>query len=217
MDFETDTIFPRDSTGRDGLVRNMFRNGKVIDRLVDDTGVFVRVQFLDRDGLVSRWLPVKQAGSRGTSSFYCPKIRDDVSVTMLPNTEGGEGFVDGCFYNTGNPPPITRTEDADRKHVTFGDSTVIEYVEGPAQARELGKAGVGKGKGSLNFASDGPIVISCNNLTISAANIILKAGTITLDGNVHITGNLTVDGTTNMKQAHASPNCTNSDGSGGGT
>src|SRR5258707_3324486 len=127
MDFETGNVFPRTKVGRDHQMRDMFRNGKVIDRKLDKKrGPLVRVQYLDRNGLISAWLPIKQTGSRLTMHCYCPKIGDDVNVTMLPN--GSEdGFVDGAFFNTGNPPP--EGIDIDTRHFKTEDGTTIEYRE----------------------------------------------------------------------------------------
>ena len=47
MDFDSELIFPREQTGRDASVRNMYDKGKVIEQKTDDTGVFVRCQILD--------------------------------------------------------------------------------------------------------------------------------------------------------------------------
>ena len=126
MDVDTDNAFPRTKFGRDHQVRDQFRHGKVIDRKFDEKrGPLVRVQYMDKQGLVSYWLPVKQFGSRKTVHYYCPKIGDDVNVNMLAN--GSEdGFVDGSFFNEGNPPPEV---DIDTRHFLAEDETVIEYRE----------------------------------------------------------------------------------------
>lgn len=178
MDFDTQNVFPRNKTGRDSEIRNMFRHGKVTEVLVDQTQVCVRVQYLDKDGLISKPLPVKQFGSRSTSTFWCPKVGDDVSVTMLPN--GSEdGFVDGSFYNTGNPPPTTNPNS---RHIKYADGTVYDFSEGQPEGQ-----GRSSGGGSLTFTSSGPITIKCGNL-------IITADTLTLIGNVKIQGDLAVDG-----------------------
>jgi phage baseplate assembly protein V len=229
MDYDSDSVFPVNKTGRDSEVRNLTRHGKVTEVLEDPEqvqalGPCVRVQYLDKEGLISKFLPVKQNGSRSTSSFYCPKVGDDVSVTMLPN--GNEdGFVDGSFYNAGNPPPIT---DPDTRHIKFNDGTVIEYTEkAPAGVLKRGTAAGGAGSGTFTFNSVGPMVITTSGpisikaggaITIEASSITLKAGTITLDGNVHVTGSLTVDGAVDFKAGgKIAPHLTNTDGSGGGS
>jgi phage baseplate assembly protein V len=202
MDYDSDSVFPVNKTGRDSEIRNIFRHGKVTEVLVDATQVCVRVQYLDKDGLISKPLPVKQFGSRSTSAFWCPKVGDDVSVTMLPNGDE-DGFVDGSFYNTGNPPPIV---DPNTRHITFADGTIIEYAEGPPASGRAGGGG-----GTFKFTSAGPINIICGMAVIQAA-------TITLQADVHITGALTVDGYTTLNQGGiAKPKMTNSDGSGNGS
>src|SRR5215475_4913718 len=139
MDYEPDLVFPRENTGRDAMVRNMYRQGKVVEILCDETRTNVRVQWLDKEEMISRPLPVKQFCSRSTSAFWCPKVGDDVNVTMLPNSDS-DGFVDGSFYNTSNPPP---TDDPNRRLVRFNDETLIEYVEAtPESTTRAARAGV---------------------------------------------------------------------------
>jgi hypothetical protein len=104
MDIDTNNIFPKTKIGRDHQLRDAFRHGKIIDRKIDEETKrpVVRVQFLDKQGLISYWLPIKQFGSRLTSHFYVPKIGDDVNVNLLAN--GVEnGFVDGSYFNKNNP------------------------------------------------------------------------------------------------------------------
>jgi phage baseplate assembly protein V len=176
MDYDTDTVFPRDTVGRGPNVRNMFRQGKVIERIVDDTQCSVRVQWHDKRGLISRPLPVKQFGSKGTSAFWCPKIGDDVNVTMLPNSDGGEGFVDGSFYNTSNPPPVT---NPDQRHITFADGTIIDYTEANARTRT---------GGSLSITTQQPITITCEGI------ITIQATKTIFNGDVDINGTLVLEG-----------------------
>jgi phage baseplate assembly protein V len=202
LDYESDSVFPVNKTGRDSEIRNMLRHGKVTQVLCDKTQVCVRVQYLDKDGLISKPLPVKQFGSRSTSSFWCPKVGDDVSVTMLPNGDE-DGFVDGSFYNTGNPPPIT---DPNTRHITFADGTIIEYAETGS---------------TFTFKSSGPLNINCGTATITCSGqATIKASTIVLDAtDVKITGKLWVD---QMKpyaagEIMSNPHVKNFDGSGNGS
>jgi phage baseplate assembly protein V len=215
MDYDSDSVFPRNRTGRDSEIRNGVRGGKVVETLCDETQVCCRVQYLDKDGLVSKPLNVKQFGSRSTSSFWCPKVGDDVNVVMLPNGDE-EGYIDGSFYNTGNPPPIT---DPDTRHVTFADGTIIEYTEkAKPGVVKRGTAAGGAGSGTLMINSVGPINIKCAGVCyIEAPIVIIKAGSITLDSDVTITKTLTVQGTTSLQLASANPHCTNTDGSGNGS
>jgi phage baseplate assembly protein V len=192
MDFETDNIFPRNKTGRDSEVRHMFRHGKVIEVCVDPTQVCCRVQYLDKDGLISKPLPVKQFGSRSTSAFYCPKVGDDVSVTMLPNGDE-DGFIDGSFYNTGNPPPIV---DPDTRHITYADGTVMEYKEGQkATATRAAR------NGQLTIVSEYPMDITCGTAIIKASSIKL-IGDVDIQGGLHVSKDINNDGNMHTAGVH---------------
>jgi phage baseplate assembly protein V len=209
LDYDSDSVFPVNKTGRDSEIRNMFRHGKVTEVLCDDTQVACRVQYLDKQGLISKFLPVKQFGSRSTSSFYCPKKGDDVNVTMLPNSDE-DGFIDGSFYNTGNPPPIT---DPDTRHITYADGTVMEYRESLAAIIKDGVQVRAGRQGQLTINSPNPISITCGNCTI-------KASVITLDApDTKITGMLWVDDIKPYQKAEttAHPHVKNADGSGNGS
>ena len=192
MDYETDSLFPRNKTGRDSNIRNMFDKGKVIEVLVMKHKLVCRVQYLDKQGLISKPLPVKQFGSRSTSAFWCPKIGDDVSICRSPNSEGSDDFIDGSFYNTGNPPPIT---DPDTRHFKFNDGAVIEYTEkAPARSSKRGTAAGGAGRGTLTAKGISTVNLqSSGDTTITCANLIIN-GNVRITGNVTIIGKLTVDG-----------------------
>jgi phage baseplate assembly protein V len=166
MDVDSRNAFPRTKIGRDHQVRDQFRNGMVIDRKFDpERGPLVRVQYMDRQGLISYWLPVKQFGSRKTAHVYTPKIGDHVNVNMLCN--GSEdGFIDGSFFNKKNPPPAGL--DIDTRHFVTEDGTVIEYREKDS---------------TFNLVGIGPVIVKGTAITIEGTESILeKAPTITLEG-----------------------------------
>jgi phage baseplate assembly protein V len=217
MDYDSDSVFPVNKTGRDSEIRNLLRHGKVTEVLVDETQVCVRVQWLDKKGLISKPLPVQQFGSRSTSSFWCPKVADDVTVMMLPN--GSEdGFVIGSFYNTGNPPPII---DPDTRHVTYADGTTMEYRESlPAIIKDGIQIRAGR-QGQLTINSPNPISITCSSATIiCSGNANIKASTILLDApNTKITGMLWVDDIKPYQKSETTghPHVKNEDGSGNGS
>ena len=191
MDVDSRNAFPHTKIGRDHQVRDAFRNGLVIDRKEDpEQGPLVRVQYMDRQGLISYWFPVKQFGSRKTKHHYCPKIGDHVNVNMLQN--GSEhGFVDGSFFNKKNPPP--EGIDIDTRYFGTEDGTVIEY-------REIDS--------TFNLNCVGPIAIKgttitidCDALTITAtdqvtitAPIIALNGLMQFAGDIVHTGNMTTSG-----------------------
>lgn len=175
MDIDTDNLFPRTKIGRDHQMRDMFRHGKVIERKLDEKqGPLVRVQYLDKQGLISKWLPIKQYGSRKTMHCYVPKIGDDVSVNMLPN--GAEdGFVDGSFFNTGNPPPPG--VDIDTRHFKTEDQTIIEYREKDS-----------------TFNLDASMATNAGVVQVTAKLIILTAPTIQINGFIQHSGDMVTTG-----------------------
>jgi phage baseplate assembly protein V len=187
MDVDPGVIFPRTKVGRDHQMRDLFRAGKVIERKVDEKlGPLVRVQYLDKQGVISKWLPIKQPGARATMFFYVPKIGNDVNVTMLPN--GSEdGFVDGAFYNEKNPPP--EGVDIDTRHLKTEDGTVVEY-------REIDS--------TFNLVCVGPVIVKGTMITVEGSQSILeKAPTITIQGEqtvlvtapeITLTGHMTFNG-----------------------
>lgn len=202
MDYDTDSLFPRDKTGRDSNVRTMYDKGKVIERCVDETQVSVRVQILDKDGFITKPIPVKQRGSRSNQDFWCPDIGDDVSVCFPPNAENGDGHVDGSFYNTGNPPPKAvdpygrvlvdqygkatgQVVHPDTTHKTFRDGSVIQF--NPIDS-------------TFTFNSKGPMyVVTIGKITIVASDIDIIAkvkitGDVSIVGDVDVQGNITNSG-----------------------
>jgi phage baseplate assembly protein V len=183
MDFNTDNAFPSTKVGRDHQMRDMFRHGKVIDRKHDKKkGPLVRIQYLDKQGLISKWIPVKQTGARSTMHYYCPKIGDDVNVTMLPN--GSEnGFVDGSFFNEGNPPP--EDIDIDTRQFKSADGTVIEYQE-KSSSFSIDASGATNGVGGKSAGG--------GTITVKGGQIELSAPTILITGNIQHTGLINTSG-----------------------
>ena len=185
-------------------MRDMFRHGKVIDRKLDEKiGPLVRVQYLDKQGLISKWLQVKQPGSRLTMHYYCPKVGDDVNVTMLPNGYE-DGFVDGSFFNKRNPPPSG--VDLDTRHFRSQDGSVIEYREIDStfnlDARGAG-TGVRTGSGGTVIVAAGLVDVSgIEKIALTApvveviatTTIILTAPVVAINGEIVHTGNMTTSG-----------------------
>jgi phage baseplate assembly protein V len=183
VDVDSQNPFPRTKIGRDHQVRDSFRNGMVIERKFDkDRGPLVRVQYMDRQGLISYWLPVKQFGSRKTAHVYTPKIGDHVNVNMLCN--GSEdGFVDGSFFNKKNPPP--QGLDIDTRHFATEDGSVIEYRETDSTFN-LNTSGA--------TARTGPRAGAAGMVEVTAGTIMLTAPTIILNGFVQHDGAMNTSG-----------------------
>jgi phage baseplate assembly protein gpV len=75
------------------------------------------------------------------------------------------------------------------------------------------------GGGAINITKGGPINMTAGaNVFVKGANATIQGGTITLDGNVQISGTLTVKGFCDFQAGgQANPHIVNQDGSGGGT
>lgn len=191
MDWDTENVFPRDKTGRDSELRTMIRTGKVIEQVDDPTGIFVKVQWLDKDMLISQPLPVMFPAASGTRRASFPKIGADVDVMMLPNGDE-DGYVIGCHYSTSNPPPIapdpTRAAGDwfNLDHTQYPSGTIIEYDENTDTYRI-------DSVGPINLRTTGDVTVNGVNVTITASGaVIIKGAAITLDGPVTITESLTV-------------------------
>jgi phage baseplate assembly protein V len=178
-------VFPRDKTGRDSEIRNSNIKGKVIDRKKDETGVFVRVQLLDREGLITQWLPVMQPMASTSRKCIVPKIGADVNVNMFTDGDGSDGCVNGSFYNTGNPPP---DGDIDADIAEYPDGTVIEYDEISSTYRI-------DSVGPINLRTSSNVNINGVSITITASGaMIIQGATVTIEGPTTINGNLIVNG-----------------------
>jgi len=89
---------------------------------VDEQSVKVRVQFPDRDDLVSDWLPVLQDFCVGNQHYRLPDVDNQVACLMDDNYEAG--VVLGAIYSDADAPPVT---SADIYYRRFKDGTVIQY------------------------------------------------------------------------------------------
>jgi len=85
----------------------------------------VRVRLLDRQGMVTGFLPVLVPYGKDTFAYGLPKVGDTVLVLFLP--QGLEdGFVLGSFYHQQKQPPI---QNSAKFYHKFSDGTEIEYDE----------------------------------------------------------------------------------------
>ena len=82
-----------------------------------------RIQFPDKENLVSSWLPVVIPNSKKNHDELHLDINEHVFCLMLGN--GLEaGAVIGTVYDDENKPP---TGDQDTRKITFNDGTEISY------------------------------------------------------------------------------------------
>jgi phage baseplate assembly protein V len=171
---------------------NVARSGVVYSRRNGRSGPEVKVYYGDRDVLTD-WIPVNQLGSAGAAFHFCPRVGDNVTVLHL-GTGIEQGIVIGS-HGTDNNPVFT-PNSLDSHAAAFEDGAFFEHEP---QSSTCTLAGVG----TLHLSIGGQTLIFSGSftlnvggaVTINAASATIKAGAITLDGPVHITKTLTVDGT----------------------
>jgi phage baseplate assembly protein V len=113
-----------------------------------------------------------QRRTRGTMHMDCPAVGDNVKVTRL---SGGleEGFVDGAFYTTENPPPQI---DPDLEYIEFGEgSTILFDPNGGGLVMNLQSPAIIETTAAVSIKSGAAVTIE------AAANVDITAtGTMTL-------------------------------------
>ncbi len=97
-----------------------FRVGLVVER--DPARGAVRVQFAERDHLVSWWLPVVVAKTQDDKVLWLPDQGEQVVCLMDENDEAG--VVLGAIYSAPDAVPVESTE---KFHLAFKDGTKAEY------------------------------------------------------------------------------------------
>ena len=141
--------------------------------------------------------------------YYLPKVGDDVNVTMLCN--GSEdGFVDGSFFNEGNPPP--EGLDKDTRHFRTEDGTITEYREKDSTFN-LDCVGPVLVEGTLISikATDSSVKIQAASLIegkapaidlIATGHVKCQAPEVTLLGHMTFTGDITHTGNMTTSGIH---------------
>jgi phage baseplate assembly protein V len=170
---------------------NLARSGVVYERRNGRSGPEVKVYYGDRN-LVTDWLPVNQSGSAGAAFHVCPRVGDNVTVLHL-GTGMEQGIVLGS-HGTDNNPVFT-PNSVDSVAMATEDGA---YFEHEPQSSTFTMAGVGTlhlSVGGQSLIFTGTFTLNVGGaVTIDAGSATIKAGSITLDGPVHITQSLTVDG-----------------------
>lgn len=176
------SLFDPNKTGKDNRFHNSHRIGRVSEIVTDEGQTCVRVIYPDKEDLISKPLPVLQGSGGARRSFNVPKVGQSVLVAHLANGEQ-EGFVEGTFYTTADPPPIW---DPKRQYTEFADGTSVDYNEGTNTMTI-------DAKGPINIVTTGPAVIKAPNITLEG-DVLIK-GNLKVEGDVENTGNMTTGGT----------------------
>ena len=154
----------------------------------------VRVQFPDRDGVVSYWLPVVVPKTQNDKFFFMPDIGEQVVVLMDEHDE--YGAVVGSIPSTVDAPPswaavgVGGFQASDGAIVTYNRNTHVWLVQLPNGAA----AEVTTGQGSkVILGADGTALIQD---AIGAFVKCLNTGVVQINGNLEVAGTIgTTDGT----------------------
>src|ERR1700752_4356441 len=110
---------------------NMFRTGIVTEQ--DFVNCRVRVQYPDRDGVTTYWLPMLNRTSAGSKQFSVPNLGDEVHVLHFPQAPE-TGVILGATFNDVNKAPqlvgSKTTNDGTPATVQGPNSHHILYADG---------------------------------------------------------------------------------------
>jgi phage baseplate assembly protein V len=176
----------RERRDTDGLVKNLTRVGRVVDRKKDDTGVFVRVIYPDRQNLITKWLPVGQPGAGGMRSVSCFRIGQEVLVNHLSNSIE-DGVVMASVYTPTNPPPAQTTIDQVGMQFDDGSFVLVDPASGDLLVDFKGPVNI-RTAGPATIEAEGAVLVkSAGQVTVEgAAQVTVEAPQIILNGDVHI-------------------------------
>ncbi len=147
----------------------------------------VRVQFPDRDGVVSYWLPVHGQGSQNDKAWWMPDVGEQVVVLMDEHDEYGS--VVASIYSTADTPP--GWAGADTRGIQFSDGTIIRYDRA---AHVLTVALGAGGSATISTPLGNEVVLGADGTTLLQDHIGAQVK-LSNDGNVRVLGNLLVSGT----------------------
>lgn len=147
------------------IIRNLFRVG--ICSTSDASLGTLTATFPDRDDMVSDELAMVYKGGWGASNAI-PQPGDTVVCLFLGNGMS-DGICLGKIYDTDDPPG-----EEGQEGIFFEDGSYV-YFDHTA------------GKLMVN-AMGGVDVKSLGNVEVSAQSVVIKATTVTIDGDLSVTG-----------------------------
>lgn len=159
------------------LVSELIKVGIVTS--TDDRAATARVQFEDRDGVVSYNLKVLVKNTRDNKDYWMPDINEQVLCLFLP-TGVEQGFILGSYYGRQTTPP---TDTKDKRRVTFADDTTVEYDREAHQLlANLGASQIVMNRDKIRLESNGSsIEISASGHRI-VGPVEQTGGDMTSDG-----------------------------------
>lgn len=157
-------------------------NGIVV--AIDPANAKVRVQFPDRDEMISDWLPVGQRKTLGDFDYWLPDLNTQVVCLMDENCEAG--VVLCAIYSDEDQPPVS---NADLFYKKFQDGTVLQYD----RATHKLTADI---KGDLELITTGSVTATIGGTLTGevTGNTTLTTPQCTLNGNLQVNGNIIASG-----------------------
>ncbi|CAA0086870.1 Uncharacterised protein [Starkeya nomas] len=136
----------------------MYRRGKIVE--LDEKNARARVEFSDRDEVVSWWLNVNQPAATGGKNRVYAMPDLDAQVNCLVDEKGEDGTILGACYSDVDRPPI---EDAKHMHAALEGGLVFDYD---------------RGSGKLSISAPGGIILNTGSSTIELkpGEVVIAAG-----------------------------------------
>lgn len=146
----------------------MYRRGIVAE--LDPAGVRARVEFQDRDGVVSWWLNVNQPGASANKLYSMPD--EGAQVNCLVDEHAEEGCILGALYSNEDRPPIS---DPRHQHGALEGGLTFDYDRDTGILTITTSADMNIK--AINIAIDGDVSIK-GNLTVEG-DIASRDGSVT--------------------------------------
>lgn len=152
--------------------------------VVESKPGFAKVRFSDLDDLVTQWLP--QIFNKTQDDKTCSTLDVGEQVSCIMDAALEDGCILGAIYSDADAAP-TGSKDVWRKQFKDGGSVEYDRANGKMSVVTTGDL-TANVAGNLDVAVYGDASIRANGAAL------VKAPTITLDGDVTVTKTLTVAG-----------------------
>lgn len=197
-------------------IRQIYRVGLVVAQ--DPVHCMIRVNYPDRDNMVSPWLPLMQKSTAGTQDFWMPRIGEQVHVLHTMDGDS-QGIVLGASYTSGNPstydarvastsktppakgpvpstggPSTSSPSSPNARHVTFEDKAFFEH--NPDNGTTTANT-----QGPLQIVTTGYIHVSAGatiDVTAGSTIKIVGGGTVTITAPLIIANGVSIDANGNV-------------------
>ena len=159
----------------------------------------VRVKLLDRDNLITGWLPVVTRKTKHDKYLCMPDVGDQVLCLFIPLSDMKRGFVIGALYNQADSIPSETGQDVKR----YSDGSKIILNDGELAMHMTNKCMISTGhiqsySDTIDVDSEmigvqaNDIDVIADNMQVTALNsqvIVNDQGANVTAANVSLTGN----------------------------